>query len=288
MTSTPETTEKGTTFVNLNEIDYDPTFNCRVGITPISVIELKEDMDSNGLLNAVVVRKHPDPDSGYPYQLVAGYRRTYCAKLLGWERIEVKIKELNDLDAKFMNLSENVTRKQLNIWEEAKAIESLVKLGITNEVLSSRLGVSTHWVHIRKTLLDLPDEIQAEAAAGFISQPQIEACSRLKTKEEQFDFVIKIKEAKLRGEKIHLPCVKPQSVIKKNHQRPAEIQRIMDWMGENIGYGLHTRSLAWAKGEINEFELFRDIQAFAKEHDLQVVLPDEIARLEGMFKAQEA
>ena len=48
---------------------------------------------------------------------------------------------------------------------------------------------------------------------------------------------------------------------------------MINHMSVNIGYGLHTRTLAWANGEINSAELFFDIRRYAEDNDIEYKLP---------------
>jgi hypothetical protein len=163
----------------------------------------------------------------------------------------------------------------LNILQEALAIKRLRDLGLNRRQVSEELGVSTSWVQVRYNLLDLPTIIQEEAAAGILNQYQIKQLFELRDdKEAQFEAVKKIKNARLRGEKGTSVGKTPfQDPFKKKRQPKNVVQEMINHMGLSIGYGLHTRVLAWANGEINSAELFFDIQEYAKERDISYRVP---------------
>ncbi|KKL57084.1 hypothetical protein LCGC14_2239000, partial [marine sediment metagenome] len=59
----------------------------------------------------------------------------------------------------------------------------------------------------------------------------------------------------------------------KKRQSKGSVQDMIDHMVKTIGYGLHTRALAWANGEINSAELFFDIRSFAKDNGIEYTVP---------------
>ncbi len=67
-------------------------------------------------------------------------------------------------------LIENVQRKDLNPIEEAQAYRRLiVEVGLTQEEISERVGKSRPFIANSLRLLQLPQEVQAFIAKGFLS-----------------------------------------------------------------------------------------------------------------------
>ena len=73
-----------------------------------------------------------------------------------------------------LNLVENLQRKSLNILEEARAIQNLYPKGASVREAARELKQPTNWVHIRVRLLRMPEAIQQKAAAGLLSQANLE------------------------------------------------------------------------------------------------------------------
>ncbi len=265
--------------ISLNRIYSDPVFNCRGVIAPMDVIDLAKDIEKTGLLVPIAVQPVSDisdfSEDGYDFRIVAGHRRFAAFKVLKEETIPVMIKVgLSPIKAKLINLGENLKRKDLNILQEAIAIEHLRELGLNRREVGESLGVSTTWVQVRYNLLDLPVEIQNEVALGFINQHQIKQLFSLNTEKEQFDAIKTIKNAKLRGEKGIDVGVKPQDNPFKKRRQPVNVVReMMQHMSESVGHGLHTRALAWANGDINAAELYFDIRNMANEKGLDYDIP---------------
>lgn len=265
--------------IEINQIYSDPSFNCRGIILPMDVVDLVKDIEKVGLLSPISIQPIKDvedlPPEDFTFRVVAGHRRLAAFKILKRETIPAMIKVgLNEVQARLINLGENLKREALNILQEAKAIKRLKKLGLNRRQVGEELGVSTSWVQVRFNLLDLPPEVQNEAAAGLLNQYQIKEIHGLGSKEKQFDAVKQIKNARLKGEKgISVSKTPQEDPFKKRRQPKNVVQGMIDHLGDTIGFGLHTRVLAWANGEINSAELYMGVRDYAKEHNLEYHIP---------------
>lgn len=249
------------------EVYCDSDFNCRGQIAPMDVADLCRDIDRNGLQFPICVQPAETVKGGLParfkYRIVAGHRRFTAMKILGRTLIPAMIRsDLDEVQARALNLSENLNRQDLNILQEAKALEALYVAGCPREQVGKMLGVSGGWVQVRYSLLRLPAEIQQEAAAGILNQQQIKLLCTLKTDTEQYDAVKKIKDAKARGEKPAAisPRKKKPTTTKKPRTREEGFDMIEVIAKSGAGYGLATRAIAWMTGEITTMELFDDLR----------------------------
>lgn len=260
----------------------DDTFNCRGSISPLDVVDLAQSIQAKGLQFPILIQPRCDvttwmPD-GYEYRIVAGHRRFKAWQVSGMPGgIPAFIRTgLSEIEARVLNLSENFDRKDLNLLQEAKALEALWKAGLPRDSVARELKKSSGWVQVRYNLLALPEEIQQEAAAGILNQFQIKQLYSLDTHEEMFEAVKKIKNAKLAGEKVDSVAKKKKvpTANKKVRLRP-EMFEMMQLIAGVIGYGLHTRTLAWATGEITTAELFADLKEEADAQGKFFVVPLE-------------
>lgn len=258
----------------MSKILFDEEFNCRGPIAPMDVVDLVNNIRENGLLQAVVVaplsdeqkEKHPDKD----YLLIAGYRRYTAFKVLERDVIPANIvnNTIDAVEARFFNLSENLQRKDLNIIQEAKAIASLEKFNISEDAAARKLGVSRGWIQVRYMVLRLPEVVQAEIAAGWLSHKQIrDAYSHLKESGEEacLEVVKEFKDDKLKGRKGTRKKAKKdkeKELNKKVHRKRPEIFEMQDHICDQMGNNVITRTLAWCAGEISTME-FHDV---VKEH----------------------
>jgi len=265
--------------IDIADIFSDPEFNCRGSILPMDVIDLVRDIEQNGLQFPIALQPIKDveslPTEDFKYRVVAGHRRLSAYKIMKRTAIPAMIKVgLSEVQARLVNLGENLKRKALNIMQEANAISKLREFGLNRRQVSEQLGVSTSWVQVRFNLLDLPPEIQAEAASGLLNQYQIKEIFGLETKEEKYEAVKQIKNARLRGERGTSVGKTPKNNPFSKRRQPKNIvQEMIGHMGSTIGFGLHTRTLAWANGEINSAELYNDIKRFAEAEDIDYTMP---------------
>jgi ParB family transcriptional regulator, chromosome partitioning protein len=134
---------------------HEPKFDLRADRGDVR--ELAISIDQHGLLHPILVR--PDEDK---FELIAGSRRLAAARLLGWRKIPCQIIELDDREAFEIALAENVNRKSLDPFEEAKAFDDYVKrYGWGSESqLARKLGKNVSYVSRRLKLLSLPAETQ--------------------------------------------------------------------------------------------------------------------------------
>ncbi len=255
--------------VPLSEIHYDEDFNCRGRIAPIDVIDLAKDIRQRGQLQAVLLAPYDEEQqkaTGCKYKLIAGYRRYTAHQVLssgkdGDERflsIDAVVRDdmRDEAEARFLNLAENIQRKDLNISQEAKALAKLEALGITEHDAAERLGKSRGWVQVRYMLLRLPEDIQNEVAAGMITQTQIRdlySVYNTAGADATYEAVKKLKNAKAAGRKG--ARVKPKQKDSKRVRKRGELFEMQDHIRGQFGNGPLTVLLAWAAGEVDDSEL---------------------------------
>lgn len=126
--------------------------------------ELAASIQENGLLSPVSVRK-----VGERYQLIAGERRFKAFQLLGESSIPALLEEADDRRSAALALIENMQRRDLTFFEEAQAIELLIKTqGFTQQQAAERLGISQSAVANKLRLLRLPkSQVELLLSAGL-------------------------------------------------------------------------------------------------------------------------
>ena len=131
-----------------------------------ALLALSESIKNFGILQPLSVTY--DRETGR-YVLVAGERRLRAARLLGMDRVPAVIIEADPKKSEELAIIENIQREDLNIFEEARAIASLLtKYGLTQEQAAARLSVSQSYVANKLRLLKLsPEEAGAILEAGL-------------------------------------------------------------------------------------------------------------------------
>lgn len=258
------------------DIFADEEFNCRGIIDPTSVIELAKDIKQYGLQQPILV-EFWDKVPGKKYRILAGYRRYKAHQLFKLRSIRALVKPtMSDLEARILNLSENLQREDLNMKQEAHAIKAFVDRGWSEEQIAQRIGKSRGWVQVRRMLLDLPEEIQDEAAAGMLTQQQIRDCYSMPSAEMQFNYVRNVKDAKLLGKK--RPVNKEKIIQKGQNLRKIrsreDMYEMQDFIREVFGNNFGTKVLAWASGTISDLDLHNYMSQMALREGKRYPFPE--------------
>ena len=119
--------------------------------------ELAESIKQNGILQPVLVRRTGD---GF-FELIVGERRFRAAKMAKLSTLPAIVRTSSDDQSMFLALVENIQRRDLNPMEEARAYSRLMtEFGLTQEILSDRVGKDRSSIANVSRLLTLPSEIQ--------------------------------------------------------------------------------------------------------------------------------
>lgn len=140
-----------------------------------------------GVLEPIVVRKG---DGGY--ELIVGERRLRAAKRAGLGTIPAIVRESNDSESLREALIENIHRADLNPVELAEAFRELLEeLGLKQEMLAERLGVSRSHIANTIRLLQLPSDVQQLLADGRIQAGHGRALLSLPEGEAQTNLALR-------------------------------------------------------------------------------------------------
>lgn len=114
-----------------------------------SIIKLADSISQYGIIQPLTVRK-----TGDSYELVAGERRLRAAKELGLNSVPCIVIDIPESKSAEISIIENLIREDLNIFEQAEAIESLIDTyGLTQEQIATRLSNSQSFVANKLRLL---------------------------------------------------------------------------------------------------------------------------------------
>jgi ParB family chromosome partitioning protein len=133
-----------------------------------SVNELAESIRANGILQPILVRRHPERPA--EYEIVAGERRWRAAQSARLHTVPVVIREVDDGLALELALVENLQREDLSPLEEAEAYHHLIeRFGHTQEGLGQSVGKSRSHIANTLRLRGLPDSVKAMLESGELS-----------------------------------------------------------------------------------------------------------------------
>lgn len=128
--------------------------------------ELAHSIRSQGVIQPIVVR----PIENHLYEIIAGERRWRAAQLAGLTYIPAIIRDINDEAAMLMALIENIQRRDLNVVEEASALNRLMnEFNLTHQEVADAVGKSRTNVTNILRLLNLNPSVR-----GLLEQGQLE------------------------------------------------------------------------------------------------------------------
>lgn len=149
----------------------------RARFDPALLAELAASLREHGVLQPVLVRPLPAGD----YELIAGERRWQAAHQAGLATLPALVLRASPQRALELALVENVQRADLTPLEDAEAYKGLMAaLGLTQERLAERLGVSRVAVTNRLRLLSLTDGARDALMHGRISEGHARALLALR------------------------------------------------------------------------------------------------------------
>ena len=123
-----------------------------------SLLRLADSIKRYGIIQPLVVR-HSSIDEAYSYELIAGERRLRAAKLLCLLTVPCIIVEADEKRSAEMAIIENLLRKDLNMFEEARAFKKLIDIyDLTQEEVAKRMSMSQSAIANKIRLLRLTDE----------------------------------------------------------------------------------------------------------------------------------
>lgn len=137
---------------------------------------LADSIAANGIIQPLTVRKA----EGGKYLLIAGERRLRAAKMAGLRRVPCVLHRTSDLVAALYAITENMQRADLNCFEEALAIRTLItEFRLTQAEVAVQLGMANSTVSNKLRLLKLSPEIQARLISADLTERHARALLRL-------------------------------------------------------------------------------------------------------------
>lgn len=136
---------------------------------------LAASIKENGILQPINVRR-----SGVNYEIISGERRFRAAKICGLSEVPCIIIDADDEKSAVLSLIENIQRRDLSYFEEALAIERLIKYyGLTQEEAAKQLGKAQSTIANKLRLLRFSDAERNLLVKGNVSERQARALIRI-------------------------------------------------------------------------------------------------------------
>jgi len=135
------------------------------------LIELSSSIKENGVIQPIAVR--PNKYEPGKYEIVAGERRWLAAQKAGLNKVPVVVLDIDDQTSLEVAIVENVQRQDLNVIEEAKGYQKLIKeFGYDHEKISKFMSKSRSHISNTLRLLALPEDIIGLIEEGKLTAGQ--------------------------------------------------------------------------------------------------------------------
>jgi len=133
-----------------------------------AVNALAESIKAQGILQPILVRRHPDRPN--EFEIVAGERRWRAAQIAKLHEVPVVIRDLTDAQSLELAIVENVQRQDLTPLEEAEGYKRLIDdFQHTQEDLARTLGKSRSHIANTLRLLSLPQGVKELLEEGKLT-----------------------------------------------------------------------------------------------------------------------
>ena len=138
---------------------------------------LADSIQQNGVLQPILVRKLAE----HQYELISGERRLRAVRMTEQTHIPAVILEASSRQSAVYAILENIQRKDLNLFEEAAALQALVtEWGVTQEEAAAKLGMAQSTVANKLRLLAFSEEEQQIMLQYQLTERHARALLRLR------------------------------------------------------------------------------------------------------------
>ncbi len=178
--------------INIDELRVNP-YQPRKFFKDEALQELAASIKEHGVFQPIIVKK-----SIKGYEIIAGERRVRASKIAGLDKIPAIVRNLSDELMMEIALLENLQRENLSCIEEANAYKSmLTTLGLTQELLATKVGKSRSHITNMLGLLRLPQSVQDLVNNGDLSMGHARVLSKIEDNDKIIELANKIIDEKL-------------------------------------------------------------------------------------------
>ncbi|TMX34947.1 ParB/RepB/Spo0J family partition protein [Vibrio sp. Hep-1b-8] len=220
------------TDLNINSLKpgvYQP----RKEMEPEALEELAASIESQGIIQPIVVRQV----QGDKFEIIAGERRWRAARKAGLKQVPCVVKNVDDRAAIAMALIENIQREDLNVIEEAVALDRLQEeFNLTHQQVADVIGKSRAAVSNILRLNQLENDVKTLVAEKLLDMGHARALLALQG-EQQVEIAQQVAKKQLtvrQTEQLVKKCLQP-AVEDKNDDQDAEIQELSQKLSVILG-----------------------------------------------------
>ena len=205
----------------------------RKDMSPEALEELAASIESQGIIQPIVVRQ-VEHDK---FEIIAGERRWRAARKAGLKQVPCVIKNVEDRAAIAMALIENIQREDLNVIEEAVALERLqTEFSLTHQQVADVIGKSRAAVSNILRLNQLENDVKGLVSDNLLDMGHARALLALEG-EQQIEVAQQVAKKQLtvrQTEQLVKKCLQ-SAVEDKNAPQDVEIQELSQKLSAMLG-----------------------------------------------------
>lgn len=217
-------------------------FQPRRNFAEADIQGLAESIREQGILQPILVRRHPDTPGSY--EIVAGERRWRAAQVARLHEVPVIVKDIGDEGVLEIALVENIQRQDLGPLEEAEGFQRLIEeFSHTQEDLAKAVGRSRSHIANTIRLLNLPAKVKTLLDQGALSAGHARALLNAADPEGLASLVVKrglnVRQTEKLAQDGKKPTSKRKTPAAKDPDTIALEQDLSNMLGLNVSIDFH-------------------------------------------------
>lgn len=233
-------TEKKIVLLPIEELSPNP-MQPRSHFDTDSLAALSESIKQHGILQPITVRQadtlpYPDDLHTPSFEIIAGERRWRAAKLAGFEKVPCVIRDADREQSAVLALIENLQRRDLGYFEEARAIRNLLLMtSLSQADMASRLSLSPSALSNKLRLLKLSESEQQLIEENALGERHARAVLKIHDKSRRKDAILQIareglsaQDAELLADRFNEDHIAPEGEKPKSAKPAQRISLIRD------------------------------------------------------------
>ena len=162
-------------YIEVSKIAPNPSQPRKI-FTDEGIIRLSDSIRQYGIMQPLTVRAF-----GEEYELISGERRLRAAKESGLSEVPCIVLQASDSESAEMAIIENLMRQDLNVFEQAEAIEALLDSHeLTQEDVAKKLSVSQSFIANKLRILRLSENEREKILRAGLTERHARALLKLK------------------------------------------------------------------------------------------------------------
>ncbi|MDP2557185.1 ParB/RepB/Spo0J family partition protein [Photobacterium damselae subsp. piscicida] len=213
-----------------------------------ALAELTESIRAQGIIQPIIVRELTNSH----FEIIAGERRWRAARQAGLKQVPCIVKSVDDRATMAIALIENIQREDLNVMEEAQALERLQsEFSLTHQQLAQAVGKSRTAVSNLLRLNQLATEVKHLVETKQIEMGHARALLALPTEQQLAIAQLVVSKALTvrETEALVKKQLEPQIEAKKVTKNPA-VEAIENRLSEQFGTPVAISKQKNGKGKI--------------------------------------